>query len=135
MKHQPVDNGSPEDEIDLTPMLDVVFILLIFFIVTATFVREAGLPANRSNDNIETKSVSESILVQIDDSDHVWIEGRVVDPRALRANLERLNAQSPEYPVILQPSALSTTDTLVAVMDAARLVEVPNVMIAAETPP
>lgn len=118
------------DEIDLTPMLDVVFILLIFFVVTAAFIRETGLDANRSGDAMETKSASEAILVRIDSRDGIWIEGRTVDPRALRANFQRLSAQSPDHPVIVQPSKLSSVDTLVTVMDAARLVDTPGVLIA-----
>ena len=72
--------------IDLTPMLDVVFIMLIFFIVTASFIKEQGIDVNRP-DNDEQTIVEDkgNILIRIDDTDRIWIDGRQVDERAVRA--------------------------------------------------
>ena len=120
-----------ESEINLTPMLDVVFIMLIFFIVTASFVKETGLDVNRPEDQ-QQQTVQEkgSILIRIDANDDIWIDNRTVDPRAVRANIERLHAENPEGGVVIQTAAASKTETLVGVMDASREAGVYNVSIA-----
>jgi len=122
-----------DNEINLTPMLDVVFIMLIFFIVTATFIREQGLDVNRP-DTPEAQVVQEegAILVIIDETDDIWIDNRIVDPRAVRANVERLHAEDPERPVVVQTAATSSAETLVTVMDASRLAGVFNISIATQ---
>jgi biopolymer transport protein ExbD len=122
-----------DNEINLTPMLDVVFIMLIFFIVTATFIREQGLDVNRP-DTPEAQVVQEegAILVIIDETNDIWIDNRIVDPRAVRANVERLHAEDPERPVVVQTAATSSAETLVTVMDASRLAGVFNISIATQ---
>ncbi len=121
-----------ESEIDLTPMLDVVFIMLIFFIVTATFVKEIGLDVNSPDKNQNIKDADkQSIVVQITSRDRIQIRGRDVDVRAVRANIERLHAENPEAPVVVQPHPDSSTDTMIQVMDSARQAGVYNVSIAA----
>lgn len=121
-----------EGEIDLTPMLDVVFIMLIFFIVTATFVKEIGLDVNSPDKNQNVKDADkQSIVVQITSRDRIQIRGRDVDVRAVRANIERLHAENPEAPVVVQPHPESSTDTMIQVMDSARQAGVYNVSIAA----
>ena len=124
--------SQEEGEIDLTPMLDVVFIMLIFFIVTATFVKEIGLDVNSPDKNQNVKDADkQSIVVQITNRDRIRIRGRDVDVRAVRANIERLHAENPEAPVVVQPHPDSTTNTMIQVMDAARQAGVYNVSIAA----
>ena len=125
--------GQPEeDEIDLTPMLDVVFIMLIFFIVTATFVKEIGLDVNSPDKNQNVQDADkQSIVDQITNRDRIRIRGRDVDFRAVRANIERLHAENPDAPVVVQPHTESTTEILVHVMDSARQAGVYNVSIAA----
>ncbi|MFP6828169.1 MAG: biopolymer transporter ExbD [Gammaproteobacteria bacterium] len=120
-----------EAEINLTPMLDVVFIMLIFFIVTATFIRETGLEVNRPDDN-QAQVVQEdgAILVIIDSTDDIWIDNRVVDARAVRPNIERMHAEDPDRPVVIQVANASSADTLVTIMDAARQASVFNISIA-----
>lgn len=121
-----------EDEIDLTPMLDVVFIMLIFFIVTATFIKEIGIDVNSPDDNQNVKDADkQSIVVQVTNRDRIKIRGRSVDIRQVRANIERLHAENPEAPVVVQPHPESSTETMVKVMDAARQAGVYNVSIAA----
>ncbi len=121
-----------QGEIDLTPMLDVVFIMLIFFIVTATFVKEIGLDVNSPDKNQNVKDADkQSIVVQITNRDRIRIRGRDVDFRAVRANIERLHAENPEAPVVVQPHPESTTETMIHVMDSARQAGVFNVSIAA----
>ena len=124
--------GEENEEIDLTPMLDVVFIMLIFFIVTATFVKEIGLDVNSPDKNQNVKDADkQSIVVQITNRDGIRIRGRDIDFRSVRANIERLHAENPEAPVVVQPHPDSTTETMIHVMDSARQAGVYNVSIAA----
>jgi biopolymer transport protein ExbD len=112
-----------EQQINLTPMLDVVFIMLIFFIVTATFVKEVGLDVNQPDDTNKPKTVDpnkKSIVVRITDRDRIIIAQRDVDVRNVRANIERLHAENPEAPVIIQPHPQSSTEAMITVMDSAR---------------
>ena len=121
-----------EGEIDLTPMLDVVFIMLIFFIVTATFVKEIGLDVNTPDKNQNVKDADkQSIVVQVTSRDRIRIRGRDIDFRAVRANIERLHAENPEAPVVIQPHPDSKTEIMIHVMDSARQAGVFNVSIAA----
>jgi len=121
-----------EQEIDLTPMLDVVFIMLIFFIVTATFVKEVGIDVNSPDKNQNIKDADkQSIVVQITSRDRIRIRGRDIDFRSVRANIERLHAENPDAPVVVQPHPESTTEIMVHVMDAARQAGIYNVSIAA----
>jgi len=120
-----------ENEINLTPMLDVVFIMLIFFIVTASFIKEAGLDVNRPDAPMtESKPEEANILVMINANDEIWIERRLIDPRALRANIERMHAENPEGSVVIQANKKSTNKMLVTVMDSARQAGVYNISIA-----
>ena len=123
---------NEDSEIDLTPMLDVVFIMLIFFIVTATFVKEIGLDVNSPDKNQNVKDADkQSIVVQITSRDRIRIRGRDIDFRAVRANIERLHAENPDAPVVVQPHPESKTNTMIQVMDSARQAGVYNVSIAA----
>ena len=107
-------------EIDLTPMLDVVFIMLIFFIVVASFIKEAGIEVNRPDNNQSDPSDSTSILVNIRADDQIWMENRRVDARAVRANIQRLLAADPESAVTIKVEKGATANTVVDVADAAR---------------
>ena len=121
-----------EEQINLTPMLDVVFIMLIFFIVTATFVKEVGLDVNQPEDD-KPKTVDpdkRSIVVRITNRDRIIIAQRDVDWRAVRANIERLHAENPEAPVVIQPHPDSRTESMIHVMDSARQAGVFNVSLA-----
>ena len=122
-----------EAEINITPMLDVVFIMLIFFIVTASFVKESGLEVNRPDAPTAVKKENANILVAIGASNEIWINRRRIDPRAVRANIERMHAENPEGAVIIQADKKAFTETLVLVLDSARQAGVFNVSIAAET--
>ena len=120
-----------ENEINLTPMLDVVFIMLIFFIVTASFIKEAGLDVNRPDAPVtESKPEDANILVMITANDEIWIDRRLIDPRAVRANIERLHAENPDGSVVIQPKKQSTNKALVTVMDAARQAGVYSISLA-----
>jgi biopolymer transport protein ExbD len=121
-----------EAEVNLTPMLDVVFIMLIFFIVTASFVKEAGIDVNRPGASTAERKEKGNILVAISADNEIWIDRRQVDPRALRANIERMHAENPLGAVVIQADEESKNKLLVQVMDAARSAGVENVSIAAE---
>ena len=120
-----------ENNIDLTPMLDVVFIMLIFFIVTTSFVKEAGIDVNRPSAATTQKKPKASILIAINQTGDVWIDKRKVDVRSVRANVEKLHAESPEGSVVIQADKNSNTGVLVQVMDQVRLGGVTNISIAA----
>ena len=126
--------SEEEEGVDMTPMLDIVFIMLIFFIVTASFVKEAGIDVNRPGAVTAEKKEKASILVAITDKGEIWIDKRPVDVRAVRANIERLRAENPQGSVVIQADKESKNGLLVKVMDAARQAGVDNVSLAAETP-
>ena len=108
-------------EIDLTPMLDVVFIMLIFFIVVASFIKEAGVEVNRPDDNQpDDPEDSTSILVEVASDNQIWMENRRVDIRAVRANIQRLLAEDPEAPVTIKVEKGAEAGIVVDVADAAR---------------
>lgn len=123
---------SDEMEIDLTPMLDVVFIMLIFFIVTASFVKESGIEVNRPDASTSSAKPRASILIGINDMGEIWINKRKVDESQVRANIERLHAENPQGSVVIQADEEAKTRTLVAVMDAAREAGVSDVSLATE---
>ena len=121
-----------ENEVNLTPMLDVVFIMLIFFIVTASFVKEAGIEITRPPAATAERKERGNILVAITKDNQIWIDRRQVSPQALRANIERLHAENPQGSVVIQADEKSENGLLVRVMDAARLAGVSSVALAAE---
>jgi biopolymer transport protein ExbD len=121
-----------ESEVNLTPMLDVVFIMLIFFIVTASFVKEAGIDVTRPPAATAERKERGNILVAITANDQIWIDRRQVDARSIRANIERLHAENPQGSVVIQADKDSKNGLLVQVMDAARLAGVKSVSLAAE---
>lgn len=123
-----------EDEeatIDMTPMLDVVFIMLIFFIVTASFVREAGIDVNRPEASTAVAKPRATILVAISATNEVWINKRRVDIRQVQSNIEKLKAENPQGSVVIQADKEADVDTLIKVMDASRDAGAYDVSIAA----
>ena len=121
-----------ENEINLTPMLDVVFIMLIFFIVTASFIKEAGIDVNRPDASTADKQEDAAILIAISEADEIWIDRKVTDPRAVRGTIERLHAENPKGSIVIQADEESTNEFLVIVMEAAKQAGVTNVAIASE---
>lgn len=119
-----------EAEINITPMLDIVFIMLIFFIVTATFVRETGIDVTRPDAQTAQQQQRPPILIAINSEGEIWFDRRKIDIRAVRANIERALAENPEAGVVIIADTESETGTLVEVMDEARLAGAPSVSIA-----
>lgn len=128
------DDAATEDEsgIDLTPMLDVVFIMLIFFIVTATFVKEAGVDVNRPSASTAERQDLANILIAITDADDIWIDGDPVDERDLATIIKRLHAENPQGSVVVQADRDSTHKKLKVVLDAVQKAGVPQVAVAAQ---
>jgi len=116
--------------IDMTPMIDVIFIMLIFFIVTASFVKESGININRPDAVTTTTKELANILIAINDRDEIWIDKRRIDIRSVRPIIERLHSQNPQGSVVIQADKKSTNEKLVMVMDAARQAGVFNIAIA-----
>ena len=111
-----------ESQIDMTPMLDVVFIMLIFFIVTASFVNEVGLDVNRPPTSEEPPPDSENtnIVFRVSESNEIMFEGRRIDIRSVRANVERLHAEKPEAKVVINSHPKAKTEIYVKISDQSR---------------
>ena len=124
--------AEEESEINITPMLDVVFIMLIFFIVTASFIKEAGVEVNRPEASTADPAENVNILIAVTANNEVWMAGRRIDVRAVRANVERLHAENPKGAVVIQADNESNTETVVAVLDASREAGVMDVSLATE---
>jgi len=123
-----------ESNIDMTPMLDVVFIMLIFFIVTASFVNESGLDVNRppTSDEPPPDTENTNIVFRISESNELTIEGRRIDVRAVRANVERMHAEKPEAKVIISAHPKSKTELFVLISDQAREAGVYDVSLSTD---
>ena len=126
--------GESEDkaEIDLTPMLDVVFIMLIFFIVTASFLKESSIGVNVPEDNDQPPppdADSKNILVSVTSNDEIFIDQRRVDIRAVRSLIAQKSAENPEGGVVVRAHEQSTAETYVAIADAAREAKIYNVSL------
>lgn len=118
-----VQQGDDEAEIDMTPMLDVVFIMLIFFIVTASFVKESGLDmSGQNNDDAPPNPDPDkaSILIRIEETGRIWVDDTPTDVGGVEPNVKRLTAQRPEAKVIIQPHPKSKTDIMMRVLDQSR---------------
>lgn len=118
--------------INITPMLDIVFIMLIFFIVTTSFVREQGLEVSRPA-NAPPKEIKQNrgpIVVRIDSASLISIKGRLLEPRAVQANLEREKAEKPDSPLIITAHPEANTESLVTILDAAKAVGIASVSVA-----
>lgn len=123
-------HNKEETEINLTPMLDVVFIMLIFFIVTTSFVKEAGIEVNRPSAKSAQQKGKANILIAIRNNNEIWIDKRMVDVRSVRANIERLKATNAQNSVVIQSDTESKTGILVQVMDQIRLAGIFNISIS-----
>ena len=124
--------GNQEPEINLTPMLDIVFIMLIFFIVTTSFVKESGIDVNRPTAETAERKERGNIIVSIRANGEVWIDKRAVDIRAVRANVARMHAEKPRGSVIIAADGDTKTHYLVEVMDQIRMAGITNASIATE---
>ena len=124
---------TEDAEINITPMLDIVFIMLIFFIVTTSFVKEQGLEVSRPS-SAPPREVQEQdkgpIVVRIDAGSLISVKGRILEPRAVQANLEREKAEKPSSPLIVAAHPEADTEALVTILDAAKAVGIESVSVA-----
>ncbi|GLS25335.1 ExbD/TolR family protein [Marinibactrum halimedae] len=118
--------------IDLTPMLDVVFIMLIFFIVTASFIKEPGVEVNRPEANTAESKKNASILVAINSSNEIWIDKQMVDPRQVRPTIERLHAENPKGGIVVQADDEANVEAMAQIVEAARELGILDVSVATE---
>lgn len=121
-----------ETEINITPMLDIVFIMLIFFIVTTSFVKEKGLEVSRPSNSPPREMVKKKgpIVVRIDANGNISMKGRMLERKAVEANMEREKAEKPESPLIIAAHPDADTEALVIILDAAEAVGVASVSVA-----
>lgn len=126
------DVGDEESEINLTPMLDVVFIMLIFFIVTATFIKEAGIQVERPDSVTALTKDDAAILIAISANNEIWIDREERDPQVVRGVIERMHAENPKGSIVIQADEGSTHETLVIVLEAAKAAGVTNVAMASD---
>ncbi|MEM7100388.1 MAG: biopolymer transporter ExbD [Pseudomonadota bacterium] len=126
--------GAADDEsdINLTPMLDVVFIMLIFFIVTATFIKQPGQTVQRPDALTSEQKPTVAMLIAITPNGEIWIDKKRVDPAAVRAHIERLHSENPKGGLVIQADKQSTNEKLMAVLSAARAAGLSEVAISTE---
>jgi len=124
-----------EAQIDLTSMLDIVFIMLIFFIVTSSFVRESGVEVNRPQASNVVSQKDAGIFVAITSANDIYIDKRMVDVERVEATLEHLLLDKPEASLVIQADEHAYSGTVVKVMDAAKGAGVKNIALAAEKRP
>ena len=124
--------SDDEAEINITPMLDIVFIMLIFFIVTTSFVKEKGLEVSRPSNSPpkEIKKNKGPIVVKVDANGNITLKGRILERKAVQANMEREKAEKPDSPLIIAAHPDAETDALVTILDAAEAVGVASVSVA-----
>lgn len=117
---------------DLTPMLDVVFILLIFFIVTSTFIKETGIEINRPDTQTAEMKKTVSLLVAVGADNSIWIDKKKVDIRNVRPMMEKLHAENPRGGLVIQADSASKVEKVLAIMDSARAIGITQIAIASE---
>jgi biopolymer transport protein ExbD len=121
-----------ESDINLTPMLDVVFIMLIFFIVTATFIKQAGIDVTRPDAQSAEVKPTVSVLVAIGPNGEIWIDNKQVDEAGVRAQIERLHAENPKGGLVVQADRGAKYEKLTAVLNAARSAGITEVAISTD---
>lgn len=124
--------AQDEAQIDMTPMLDIVFIMLIFFIVTASFVKESGITVDKPKAETALKRPKANIFIGIDNRGDIYMLKNKVDKEAVKAGLEEMLLENPESTVVVQADSRADAGVLLKVLDAAKAAGVKNVSVAAE---
>jgi biopolymer transport protein ExbD len=124
--------GGRGVEINMGPLIDMVFLLLIFFVVTTSFVKEAGIDVQRSSAATAEVKSQGNIMVGVTAEGDVYMEGKRIDVRSVRALIERALAEDPESGVVVVADKHSETGDIVQVMDQCRLAGAKNVSLAAK---
>ena len=121
-------------ELNIAPLIDMVFILLIFFLVNTSFTKETGIDVNRPTAATAAVKNKATILIAIDSANRVFMDHREIDPRAVRANVERALAENPEGAVVVVADKASSTGAAIQVMDGCRMAGAQQVSLAASVP-
>ena len=132
LKKRRKQGGAEDGDINLTPMLDVVFIMLIFFIVTATFIKRAGIDVDRPEALTSDQKPTVSVIVAIGEKGDIWIDNQKVDPQTVRAHIERLHAENPKGGMVIQSDRKAKYEVLLGVLNAARGAGLTEVAISTE---
>ena len=127
-----IDVPESDHEIDMTPMLDIVFIMLIFFIVSTSFIRESGVEINRPEAQTAQTKESAGVMVAITANDEVWIDQKLIDQRMVRPTIERLRVEQPDLGVMIQADQQANTGVLITVLDQVKLAGVQQVAVASK---
>ena len=131
MRHSHTEQETAAANVNITPLIDVVFILLIFFLVTASFTKEAGVEVNRPTAQTAVRQERGNLIIAVKKNGEIWVDNHQIDLRSIRAHIERLQAQNPEGTVIIKADRETRTGVTVEVLDQVRLAGVNNVAIAA----
>lgn len=131
MRHSHTEQETSAANVNLTPLIDMVFILLIFFMVTASFTKESGIEVDRPSAQTTIRQEQASLIIAINKEGEIWIDNKQVDIRSIRAHIEQLHTQNPEGAVIIMADKNALTGITVDVLDQIRLSGVSNVAIAA----
>jgi biopolymer transport protein ExbD len=123
--------GGSEVNINMGPLVDMVFLLLIFFVVTTSFVKETGIDVQRSTAATAERKERGNIMLAISAEGQVYMENKRIDVRSVRALIERALAEDPESGVVIVADKDSNTGTVVQAMDQCRLAGATNVSLAA----
>ena len=124
---------TDESGLDLTPLLDVVFIMLIFFIVTATFTKNSGIDIRRPESQSSKQLNGEFFIISIDKTNQIWLENKLIDRDAVENHIQTIRTSRPEIALVIEADGDSITDYVVAVMDAARKAGITKISLAADT--
>ncbi len=133
MRRSHIEQTNTGNSVNMTPLIDVVFILLIFFVVTSSFVKEAGIDVNRPTAQTAVRKERANIIIAVNRDGEIWIDKKRSDLRSVRPQVERFKAENPEASVVILADEDSRTGVMVEVMDQVRLAGVSNVAIAAST--
>jgi biopolymer transport protein ExbD len=128
------EESDASSALNLTPLIDMVFILLIFFAVNANFVKQTGVEIDRPSAKTAVTEAKANILIAVTEQDEIWIDQKKVDLRRVRSIVERLHAENPEGSVVILSDKNSRAGLVVEVLDQARLAGVSNVAVAAARP-
>jgi len=132
MARKKVKPAQEEAQIDMTPMLDIVFIMLIFFIVTASFVKESGITVDKPIAETAEKRPKANIFIGIDNSGDIYMLKNKIDKDAVKAGLEDMLLENPESTVVIQADNRADAGVLLSVLDAAKAAGVKNISVAAD---
>jgi biopolymer transport protein ExbD len=127
-------NRHTTAELNMAPLIDMVFILLIFFLVTTSFVKETGIDVHRPTASTAMSKNKTTILIAIDPQNRIFMDRHEIDLRAVRANMARALAENPDGAVVVVADTASSTGTAIMVMDGCRLAGAKNVSLAASLP-